>query len=65
MPTFVSLTHYNSGAVVHVNMDKVFSMERMQDNYTALKPENSDLMGIAVKESPSEIMDMIRRERKS
>jgi hypothetical protein len=65
MAIFVTLRRDNSGDTIHVNMDKVISMERHQDKYTSLKPENNELTGITVSETPAQIMDMIRRERKS
>jgi hypothetical protein len=65
MATFVSLTRDNSGDAVHVNMDKVISMERYQDKYTALTLEKNGPATIAVSETPAEIMDMIQRAQKS
>jgi hypothetical protein len=65
MATFISLRRDNSGDVIHVNMDKVISMERHQDKYTTLTPDNNQPTGISVSETPEQIMDMIRRERKS
>jgi hypothetical protein len=45
-------------------MDKVFSMER-NHKYTILRPNNPGLTVETVKETPEDIFDLIRHERKS
>jgi hypothetical protein len=52
------LTRDESGDLIFVNMDKVFSMERSQ-KYTILRPNNPDLVGENVKETPQDILDQI------
>jgi hypothetical protein len=63
MANFVSLTHDNAKDTIHVNMDRVITMERIQDKYTAITFEVGK--AITVKETPSQIMDLIHRERKT
>jgi hypothetical protein len=58
MATFVRVTRDESGDLIFVNMDKVFSMERSQ-KYTILRPNNPDLVGENVKETPQDILDQI------
>ncbi len=59
------MTRDNSGDSVHVNMDKVISMERYQDKYTALTLEKNGPTTITVSETPAQIMDMVQRAQKS
>jgi hypothetical protein len=63
MATFVSLTYEGTSGTIHVNMDKVIKMERFQDKYTAITFEPPQI-GLTVRETPSQIMDMIHHERK-
>jgi hypothetical protein len=63
MATFIRVTRDNSGEIIYVNMDKIISIERSQ-NYTLLKPENNQLTGVTVKETPVEIIDLIYHEKK-
>ena len=65
MATFVRVTRDQSGDFIFVNMDKVFSMERSRQNYTILKPNNGDVTAELVKQTPEDILDLIRHERKS
>jgi hypothetical protein len=64
MATFVRVTRDQSGDLIFVNMDKVILMERSQE-HTILKPNNAELMSEFVKETPEDILDLIRHERKS
>jgi hypothetical protein len=64
MATFILVTRDQSGDVIYVNMDKVISIER-SPKYTILKPENNELTGVLVKETPAQILDLIRHEKKS
>jgi hypothetical protein len=64
MATFVRVTRDQSGDFIFVNMDKVILMERSQE-HTILKPNNAELMNEFVKETPEQILDLIRHERKS
>ena len=63
MAAFVSLKVDNSNEIIHVNMDKIVAMERIEERFTALQAD--DKSRFTVSETPAQIMDMIRRERKS
>ena len=66
MATFVTLRVDNSNDTIHVNMDAVIKMTRHGDQYTSLTfaGDNANF-NVTVRETPAEIMEMIRRERKS
>jgi hypothetical protein len=64
MATFVRVTRDESGDLIFVNMDKVFSMERDQ-KYTILRPNNAGVVSETVKETPEEIINQIHHERKA
>ena len=62
MATFVTLHADNSEDVYHVNMDFVILMARWQDQYTNLTFAQDVRRNITVRETPEQIMEMIRRD---
>jgi hypothetical protein len=60
MATFVGLTRDHSGEVIYVNMDKVIQMQRHDQKYTSLTPDNNQRSGVTVSETPEQILDLIR-----
>jgi hypothetical protein len=66
MATFVRLTENPSGDLTFVNMNRVISMERQrQGNYTSLFTNINPRSSISVSETPDQIVEMIRHEKKS
>ena len=65
MPTFVSLREHRTDDVIYVNMDKVLMMTRFEaDKCTNLTLiDNSVRQSITVRETPTEIVELIRLER--
>jgi hypothetical protein len=61
MASFVTLHADNSEDVYHVNMDFVILMAR-QDQYTNLTFAQDVRRNITVRETPEQIMEMIRRD---
>jgi hypothetical protein len=66
MATFVTLRVDNSSDIIQVNMDAVIKMARYGDQYTSLTfAKDNASSNVTVRETPAEIMEMIRRDRKS
>jgi hypothetical protein len=63
MPKFVSLRSDNTSEIIHVNMDKVLMMAGFEAYTNLTLIDNSARKNITVRETPTEIMELIRRER--